>query len=88
MDDKILRLKEEIEKELSGTSDLSSLDQLRVSYLGKKGSITSLLKGMKELAADQKKAFGADVNKLKEFAMTKIEERTEELKKKHNNANI
>ena len=82
MDDKILRLKEEIEKELSGASDLSSLDQLRVSYLGKKGSITALLKGMKELAADQKKAFGADVNKLKEFAMTKIEARTEELKKK------
>ena len=82
MDDKILHLKEEIERELSAASDLSSLDQLRVSYLGKKGSITALLKGMKDLAADQKKAFGADVNKLKEYAMTKVEEKTQELKKK------
>ena len=73
MDEKILNLKEEIEKELEAVADLTGIDRMRVSYLGKKGSITALLKGMKELAADQKKAFGADVNKLKEFAASRIE---------------
>ena len=82
MDEKILNLKEEIEKELEAVADLTGIDRMRVSYLGKKGSITALLKGMKELAADQKKAFGADVNKLKEFAASRIEAKTEELKKK------
>ncbi len=82
MDDKIVKLKEEIESKLSMTVDLGELDKLRVGYLGKKGSITALLKGMKDLAAEQKKAFGADVNKLKEFAAAKIEEKTAELKKR------
>ena len=88
MDDRILRLKEEIESRLSGISELGELDQLRVSYLGKKGSITALLKGMKELAAEQKKAFGADVNKLKEFAAEQIEAKTAELKKKQTELEI
>ncbi|MBR2177353.1 MAG: phenylalanine--tRNA ligase subunit alpha [Clostridia bacterium] len=88
MDDRILRLKEEIESKLSGISELGELDQLRVSYLGKKGSITALLKGMKELAAEQKKAFGADVNKLKEFAAEQIEAKTAELKKKQTELEI
>ena len=82
MDEKILSLRERIDNELKAVSDLSELDSLRVSYLGKKGSITSLLKGMKDLAADQKKAFGADVNKLKEFTASRIEEKTEELRRK------
>ncbi len=82
MDERILKLKEKMEKELSEISDLAELDRARVSYLGKKGSITALMKGMRELAADQKKAFGADVNKLKEAAMAKIEARTEELRRK------
>ncbi len=82
VDERILRLQEEIKKELSDAKDLASIDQLRVSYLGKKGSITSLLKGMKTLAAEQRKAFGADVNKLKDSAAKMIEERAAELKKK------
>ncbi len=82
MDNKILELKNEIETKLADISDLAELDHARVSYLGKKGSITSLLKGMKDLAADQKKAFGADVNKLKAFASELIENKTNELKEK------
>ncbi len=81
MDEKILKLKEEIEKKLSSASEPDDIEKVRVSYLGKKGSITALLKGMKDLAADQKKAFGADVNKLKAFAAEMVEKKSEELKK-------
>ena len=88
MDDKILKLKKEIEDRLSSISELGELEQLRVSCLGKKGSITALLKGMKDLAAEQKKAFGADVNKLKEFAAEQIEAKTNELKKKQTELEI
>ncbi len=82
MDERILQLKAEFQKKLSETRDLLDLDGIRVGFLGKKGSITSLLKEMKELAVEQKKAFGADVNKLKEFASAEIEKRTAELKQK------
>lgn len=82
MDEKILQLKEEIEKKISEISELGDMDKIRVSYLGKKGSITALLKGMKDLSAEKKKEFGADVNKLKEFASERIESKMSELKEK------
>ena len=46
MDNRIDVLREEIKQKLSGVGDLAELDKLRVGYLGKKGSITALLKGM------------------------------------------
>ncbi len=82
MDERILRMKEELEAKLTEINELADIDHLRVSYLGKKGSITSLLKGMKDLAEEQRKAFGADVNKLKEFAGEQIELRTAELRRR------
>ena len=80
--DQIAVLKEEITKKLSETADLIDLDKIRVAYLGKKGSITALLKGMKDLSPEERKSFGAEVNKLKTFAAEKIEEKITELKEK------
>ena len=50
MDNKINVIKDEIKQKLANTTDLVDLDKIRVAYLGKKGSITALLKGMKELS--------------------------------------
>lgn len=80
MDDRFLSLKGELEDKLNAVSDLSELDKLRVSYLGKKGSITALLKGMKDLSVEERKTFGAEVNKLKAYAAEKIDEKTRQLK--------
>lgn len=82
MNEKIVQLKEEFETQLSITETLDELDKIRVAYLGKKGSITALLKGMKDLSPEERKTFGADVNKLKEFATQKLDEKTSELKEK------
>lgn len=60
----------------------SSLTSSELLILGKKGSITALLKGMKDLSPDEKKAFGSEVNQLKAMASEKIEQKIEELKKK------
>ncbi len=78
--DKISALREELQQKLSQTSDLTLLDKVRVEYLGKKGSITALLKNMKELSNEEKKSFGAEVNKLKAYAAQKIEDKVEELR--------
>lgn len=79
--DKISELREEFEHKLEQTADLVSLDKIRVDFLGKKGRITALLKGMKSLTNDEKKTFGAEVNKLKAAAAKRIEERIEELRR-------
>ncbi len=82
MDNKINVIKDEIKEKLANTTDLVDLDKIRVAYLGKKGSITALLKGMKDLSNDERKSFGAEVNKLKAETAKKIEEKIAELKEK------
>ncbi len=79
--DKISELRAEFEQKLTQIADLVDLDRLRVDYLGKKGSITALLKNMKALSNEEKKTFGAEVNKLKGYAAKRVDEKIEELRK-------
>ena len=80
MKEKMEQLKLQLQNELDSVSDLSQIDALRVQYLGKKGLITDLLKGMKDLSNDERKAVGALVNELKQTASNAITAKTEELK--------
>ena len=81
MKEKLEQLKAQLGAELAAAADGQTLESLRVKYLGKKGSITDLLKGMKSLSNDEKKAFGQLVNNLKQTAAESISQRAEELKK-------
>ena len=82
MESKILNLKEQFEQELAKIQSLADLEGIRVAYLGKKGSVTDLLKGMKELSNEEKKAFGQKVNELKGIVSSKLADKTQELKEK------
>lgn len=82
MDNKILELKEKFVSELEKIDNLADIENIRVSYLGKKGSVTDLLKGMKELSNDERKVFGQKVNELKGLVNEKITEKAQELKEK------
>ena len=50
---------------VSAAADLAALEAARVAVLGKKGSVTSLMKTLGGLAPEQRKEFGAQVNQLK-----------------------
>lgn len=49
------------------------LEQFRIKYLGSKGIIKDLFKGMKEVAPEDRKAFGLEMNALKNLATEKYE---------------
>ena len=55
--------------------DLGALDQVRVAALGKKGSVTGLMKTLGTLAPEQRKEFGARVNQLKGESESALEAR-------------
>lgn len=80
MESKIKELKDKFDAELSAIKSLDELEGVRVSYLGKKGSVTDLLKGMKSLSHEEKKTFGQKVNELKGVVAKKIADKTAELK--------
>ncbi len=74
MEEKILQLKEKLESEISKVTDGMALESIRVAYLGKKGSVTELLKGLKDLGDAEKKEFGQKVNQFKNEIQQTIDE--------------
>ncbi|MDX1588485.1 MAG: phenylalanine--tRNA ligase subunit alpha [Oleiphilaceae bacterium] len=59
--------------------DLATLDRLRVDYLGKKGRLTQLLKGLGQLSAEERPAAGQRINEAKVRVQEAISERREAL---------
>ena len=78
MKERIDELKIAFEKALSGADSGEALEALRVEYLGKKGYIAELMKGLKD--ASDKKAAGALINGLKSLVENQLVNKTEELK--------
>ena len=46
--------------------DIAALEELRVSYLGKKGVLTGLLKNLGQLSAEERPKAGAEINAVKQ----------------------
>jgi phenylalanyl-tRNA synthetase alpha chain len=81
MIEKISELSQKFEDNLKTITNIADLEAMRVSYLGKKGSVTALLKEMGKLSAEDKKTFGQKVNVLKSEVAQKIAEKKEELQR-------
>lgn len=60
---------------IAAAPDLATLEAVRVAVLGKKGSVTELLKTLGTLPPEQRKDFGAAVNVLKNELAARIETR-------------
>ena len=57
---------------VAASTDAGSLDEVRVRYLGKKGELTGLLKGLGKLSPEERPAAGAEINKAKEALQASI----------------
>lgn len=79
MNDMIAELKAKFEQELAQVKNIEELESIRVSYLGKKGSVTNALKGLDGLSAEMKKTLGKASNELKENVTKAITAKQEEL---------
>ncbi len=66
MEEKLKEIKEAALCELDKVSDVKSLNEVRVKYLGKMGLLTGLLRGMREVAAEERPKVGALVNEVRE----------------------
>ncbi len=51
---------------IGAASDIAALEKLRVSYLGKKGALTGLLKNLGQLSAEERPKAGAEINAVKQ----------------------
>ena len=64
---------------IEAASDIAALEELRVSYLGKKGALTSLLKNLGQLSAEERPKAGAEINAVKQQLNDQLNARKESL---------
>ena len=76
MKEKLQAIREKAIEKIKSCDNLDKLNEIRVAYLGKKGELTEVLKGMKDVAADERPKIGAMVNDTR----AAIEEKLEEIK--------
>ena len=69
------RVKEYLEQvEAFSSTDPQEIETFRVSYAGKKGILNDLFASFREVPVEEKKAFGQELNKLKEAVTSKVKE--------------
>ena len=85
---KLEELKKLAQESIREAQDTNALNDVRVRFLGKKGEITSLLKSMKDLSAEEKPKFGQLVNALRQQVEEELQEHMTELQKKAREAKM
>lgn len=80
MQEKLLNLQEAALNEIKDIQSIEQLEGLRVKYLGKKGEITSILKEMGKLSAEERPVIGKVANEVREALESSINSKKEELK--------
>ena len=69
------------EQKLNESKALADIEQLRIEFLGKKGSVQELMQDLRNVPNDKKREMGQAINTLKQFIEKAIEEKQEELQK-------
>ncbi len=80
MEREIQELKEVAWGEIGQAGSLAELERLRVKYLGRKGALTQILRGLKDLDPGARRRVGQEANLLKEALETALVRRSTALK--------
>ncbi|ATD55271.1 phenylalanine--tRNA ligase subunit alpha [Clostridium chauvoei] len=88
MQEKLIAIKEAAFKELQEVNNSAALEEIRVKYLGKKGELTTILRGMGALSAEERPVVGKLVNVVKKEVEDKIEDTSRQIKEKEKNAKL
>ncbi|RMD51337.1 MAG: phenylalanine--tRNA ligase subunit alpha, partial [Ignavibacteria bacterium] len=67
MEEKIKNIRQSFSEEIEKVSDLRALEEIRIKYLSRKGSLSVLFDEFKALPKEEKPKFGKDLNVLKNF---------------------
>ncbi len=79
MKETIDRLRTEGAERIQAANSAAEIEAARVALLGRKGDVTGLLRGLKDVDSDQRPAMGAALNRLKEELVALLEAREAEV---------
>lgn len=75
MKEKLSQIKAAAEQALSSAASLETLEELRVKYLGKKGELTAVMKGMGSLSPEERPIIGQLANEVRDFIGKALDEK-------------
>ena len=76
MKERLQQIREDAIAKIQASEDLDKLNEIKVAVLGKKGALTEVLKGMKDVAAEERPKVGQMVNETRGIIEDKIEEQS------------
>lgn len=83
---------EEIKKlaleELDQANNIAEVNEIRIKYLGKKGQLTSVLRGMGSLSAEERPLIGQLANDIRAIIEEKLDEKNELVKNEEKNRKL
>jgi phenylalanyl-tRNA synthetase alpha chain len=88
MKEELLKIREEALKQIKESANLDALNDIRVSVLGKKGQLTAILKGMKNVAPEDRPKVGQLVNETRAAIEEQMQARKEALEKEFQNLKL
>lgn len=77
---KLEKIKNQFQERISAISELKSLEDLRVHFLGRKSELIEFLKGIKDLTEEERKKIGPLANLLRQEIEILIEKKAKQLK--------
>jgi phenylalanyl-tRNA synthetase alpha chain len=80
--EKLKKVKAQATEAIREAEDLNAVESLRVRFLGKKGEITAVLKGLKNLPSEEKPKIGQLANEVRDAVQSQIQEGQKDLKEK------
>jgi phenylalanyl-tRNA synthetase alpha chain len=73
MKEQLQAIKLSVESALKDADTLEALEEIRIKYMGKKGELTAVLKGMGKLTPEERPVIGALANEIRQNLETEIE---------------
>ena len=77
--EKLEELKKEFRESVESLKDHNSLAEFKSEYLGKKGKVSDVLKGMRKASGDVKKTVGAKANELKQEIIDSLSDQLQKI---------
>ena len=82
MKEKLEKIRQEAIKRIEESGNLDRLNEIRVAYLGKKGELTEVLKGMRDVAPEDRPMVGQLVNDARSAIEARLEAAKTEFERK------
>jgi len=84
----LVEIRERAQSELEGVRDLDALDEWRLRYLGRRGLLTTAMRGLGQLPAEERPAAGRLANEAKQALEAAFEEHGQRLRREARNREL